>query len=274
MRVLFRFYMAAFTGLSHAALAQAPDAAPTEQPAGLPAKRVEYIGADGSRPGAADESSYRVETTFRDSVAGMRRQFYPSGKLRSVHPYAHVRRRILHGPTTTWYESGQQHSRQDYWAGQRHGELLVYYPDHTLRRRYVFEHGKRKEGACFGPDGQPAPYFEYYQEPIYSENGGDIRAAVTAMMRKGIYPEVVRQIGMDATVLITFTINTNGIVEDVRALPAKPGTVLAPAVAEGLKRLQDEGVWLVKHFKTFSPARLDGQPIAVPYTLPIHFSTY
>jgi protein TonB len=254
-------------GLGH------PAAPPPDTTAALPAKTVRYYDAADHSLSSAAGAAYRIETTFRDSTAGMQRVYYASGALKEIRPYAHVRRRVLHGPKTTWYESGRPHTREDYLGGVRHGELLVYYPDGQLRRRDLFVRGQRTAGACFDPAGQPVPYFEYSQKPVYSVGAGDDQAIARDLTRNGIYPEAVTRIEMDAQVAVQFVIDAQGKVQQVRALDARPHGFTAPVVDEAFKKLQAEAVWLVQHLKRFEPARLDGEPVATGYSLVIHFAT-
>ncbi|SHJ52384.1 protein TonB [Hymenobacter daecheongensis DSM 21074] len=222
---------------------------------------------------SAKNADYRVETIFRDSTAGMRRSYYASGKLKGVYPYAHIRRGILHGPKTTWYENGQQHTKQDYLAGARHGDLLVYYPDGQVRRHDVYVRGKRTQGACFGPDGRPVPYVEYLQPPIYSQGGGEVKALVQDLTRNARYPHRVAQLEMDARIVVTFIVDRQGKVQQVRALDAKPGTTAAPIVDEAFRLLQREAEWTVQHLKAFTPAKEDGEPVEYGYSVVVNFKT-
>ena len=74
---------------------------------------------------------------------------------------------IRFGTLTTWYEDGQMCTKEDYVRGVRHGDLLTYYPDGTLKRREHYENGFCGIGNCYGPDGNPVPYFAYEQLPLY-----------------------------------------------------------------------------------------------------------
>jgi protein TonB len=251
-----------------------PAAAQTAEPVAAVAlrpKKIEYFSAERRLLPTAEGASYRLETTYRDSIAGNVRKYDAAGKLKSMTAYGHLQLKIRHGVSTTWYENGQMHTKEDYVAGQPHGELLVYYPDGTLRRRDQFAKGERTAGQCFGPDGQPVAYFDYLQPPVYSEGAGDMQAVARAAVHKGVFPEVVAQMGMDANILVRFTVNEQGRVEQVHALPWKPEHPYPRHVLDGFQRLQQEAEWNVAHLKAFRPALLDGQPVAYELTVPINF---
>lgn len=244
----------------------------SQQPTNGPRpKQISYFDKAGNVLPSDSGADYRVETIYRDSVAGMTKFYYASGKLREVNPYAHVRRRVLHGPRTTWYETGKIHTKEEYLAGVRHGELLVYYPDGTVRRRDVFVRGKRTEGNCFGPDGQPVSYFEYLQPPMYAHGYDDQAALIRDLKRSGKYPERVLQVEMDAQIMVSFVVDVEGKLQNVKALDAKSGTVSHPAALEAFNLLRAEAEWMVRRLKPFAPARQDGEPIPYHCLVPITF---
>ena len=244
-------------------------------PASAPFPKItEYFDANHRALASATGATYRRETVRRDSVAGTVRQYDAAGKLQSVDSYGHLRLKIRHGVSTTWYANGQLHTREDYVAGQRHGELLVYYPDGTLRRRDQYERGTRTAGTCFGSAGEAVAYFEYWQPPVYSEGAGDLEAVAHAAVHKGVFPEVVAQLGMDAHVVVRFVVNEQGRVEQVRALPWQPQHTYPRHVLDGFARLQQEAEWNVAHLKPFRPARRDGQPVAYEMSVPINFHVW
>ena len=98
-----------------------------------------------------------------------------------------------------------------------------------------------------------------------------MQAVAHAAVHKGVFPEVVAQMGMDARILVRFTVNEQGQVEQVHALPWKPAHTYPRHVLDGFQRLQQEAEWNVAHLKAFRPALLDGQPVACELTVPINF---
>ena len=246
----------------------------TAQQVVLPPKKVDYFDAHDRRLPSEAGAAYRLETVWRDSVAGTERAYYASGKLKSAAMFGHLRRRIRHGLQTTWYENGQQHTKEDYRLGRRDGELLVYYPDGTVRRHEYFAGGQPGKCECFGPDGQPTAYFPYFQPPVYSEGNGDVAAIVQSAIRRGNFPEVVAQMGMDARIQVRFTVSPQGKVEQVHALDWKPSQPYPRPVLDAFQRLKQEAEWMVAHLKPFHPALLDGEPVADEMTVPIGFHVY
>ena len=73
------------------------------------------------------------------------------------------------------------------------------------------------------------------------------------------YPEAARQAGVFGSVLMEFTIDVDGRPTQIR-------------VAQGIdEALDQEAIRLVEEMPTWSPATVDGQPIATRHTMPLMF---
>lgn len=241
-------------------------------PNNIPLKSVEYLDSAHHLLPSAVGAMERVETVYRDSIAGAVRVLYASGKLKSFTPFGHVRHKIRHGGATTWYESGQLHTREEYVAGKLDGERLVYYPDGTLRRKERFVDDKRTAGACLGPDGKPVPYFEYMQMPVYSEGDGSNSAVVQAIQRRTNYPEKALALRLNARVFIGFTVNRFGAVTNVRTVKEPSIEQIAPNLRQAFNKMKEAALKAAQNLKPFTPGKLDGENVAVGYTVPITFT--
>jgi len=240
-------------------------------PAAPAAKKVEYFDAHHKPLSSADGADYRVETIMRDSVAGTERVYYSSGKLKKSTPYGHLRLRIEHGVKTTWYETGQMRSKEDYVAGKRHGDLLVYYPNGTLRRRDKFERDQRTAGECFGSEGQPIPYFEYLIMPVYSEGAGDNASVVAAIQRRTKYPTAAMRIELNACIFIGFTVTKTGAVSNVRVEREPAPAEIPPAARYAFATIKESALSAARQLHAFKPAQFEGEPVLIGYTVPITF---
>jgi hypothetical protein len=101
-----------------------------------PHKLTIYLAKDGHQIPAEGDVFRRIEVSFRDSASGTVRVFYPSGKVYSITPYAHIRRGLRHGIETTWSESGKLITRTEFVSGLPR-ELVSYYPNGQIRDRVV-----------------------------------------------------------------------------------------------------------------------------------------
>lgn len=84
-------------------------------------------------------------------------------------------------------------------------------------------------------------------------------ALMTHIQKTLRYPDDARQRRIEGTVVIQFTIKSNGSVSDINVL-------------NGVSRsLKNEVIRVVKTFTDFVPAKYDGQDVDYPFTLPIKF---
>ncbi|GAB3846849.1 hypothetical protein GCM10028822_07440 [Hymenobacter terrigena] len=267
-----RFWSAclALPGLFVAAMPAAAQSEPVAAVAPRP-KTIEYFSAEHRLLPTSEGANYRLETTYRDSVAGTVRKYDAAGKLKWIIPYGHLRLKIRHGVSTTWYENGQMHTKEDYVAGRQSGEMLVYYSDGTLRRRDQFVQGKRTAGECFDPDGQPTAYFEYRIKPVYSEGDGSNAAVVHAIQRQVQYPIEALRLALNARVIIGFTVDRQGRVQEVHVEKEPPVDQIAPQLREAFVLVKKSALDAARKLKSFQPGQIDGEVAPVGYTVPITF---
>jgi protein TonB len=224
----------------------------------VPPKTVEYIAPDGHVLPGPEGADHRLERVYRDSVSGVERIYSAKGTLKMSTPYAHLARHVKLGPQTTFYETGQLHSKEDFVGNQRNGELVVYYPDGQLKRRETYVADKRQAGNCFAPDGSPVAFTEYEVMPTYQGGGQDkITRAIMANVR---YPAEALRAQTQGRVFVAFRVGVAGQVEDIKVVKGVSGALDAAAVAA------------VKKLGLFVPGTQDGEPVAVSFTIPVTFS--
>jgi protein TonB len=250
-------------------LAQAPEP-PTQSP---PPVKTAYFDATGFRLSSEAGADYRTETTYRDSVGGVVREYYlPSGKLREYTPYANLRRKQRHGTSSQYYESGQLRQQVTYQAGKMVGDLVTYYPDGTLKRRDHHVPGQPVTGECFGADGQPRPYFSYQKMPVYTEGAGDQAAVVAAVMHNTRYPREALRQRVYGKVRVLFIVDKHGLVQHVRPDEKTNMELVPEALVPAYRLLQEAAVDAVRQLKPFQPGQQDGEPVPVSYSVPLTFN--
>lgn len=203
---------------------------------------------------------YRRTTEYRDSVAGIVREYWPSGQLRSATAYAHIQKNIVHGACESWYENGQQASHADYAHGQLSGERRLYFATGQLKRYEHYQDGQRTIGECYTEQGEPAPFAEYEVLPVYGEGLGDERAIIAAIARGIQYPAAALAAGAQGQVFVRFVVLADGQVDKVEVVKG-----VAPA-------LDAETVRAVRQLQRFQPGLQDGAPVAYSFTVPVSYS--
>jgi protein TonB len=251
--------------LSTALVSQAQQATP----ATYPYKETKYFDAAGVELPTPLGSAYWLQTIYCDSVSGVVRRCYPSGKLKEYIPYANLRHHILHGTVSTWDENGQMRTKEEYVRGYRHGQLLTYYPDGTLQRHDTYSYGRSLVGTCFGPDGRPILYSTYEQLPLYP--GGEamlvkevrrrIRLLPTDAWQFRYYRESSSEGFIGGEVKVAFTVAIDGTVKDVTINMSSMQPSINNQVLAAVRRLS----------KRFSPGQRNGQPVEARLELPLSF---
>jgi protein TonB len=260
-------FLLALAVASHTASAQQSDSLATTPAASRPDK-IEYLNQDDEKLPSEVGAVYERQTIYRDSVRGaVRIYFLPSGKLRSYTPYANLKRHVRHGPVSHYYESGQLRLQEACVAGKLQGERVVYYPNGTLKRRDQLVPGQLATGQCFGPDGQPIPYFAYEVMPQYV---GGQDALLHDVALNTHYPTEALRRGVYGIVKIQFVVDKDGKIQKVRPEPTPAGAVPAK-LASAYQQLQEAAMEAVRQLKPFEPGRQDGQAVAVSYTVPVTF---
>ncbi|MDQ2770274.1 MAG: TonB family protein [Bacteroidota bacterium] len=227
---------------------------------------------DFRRTTADDLAAFCVETTFRDSLSGITRVYYPSGFLRQYVPFADVNRQLVHGTLSTWYEDGQMRSKQEFLGGVRNGDLRTYYPDGTLMRSEQYEQGRCGVGKCYAPNGEPVPYFAYEQLPLYP--GGEAQLLkelehavrlnaqeLAAMYRESGRMQNLPHNGWKRQVDVELTVAPDGHVINAR---------VANSTAYFLNNAALRAVGRLK--RQFVPGRRDGQVTLSYLTVPVFYT--
>ena len=223
-----------------------------------PYKITEYIDAFGQKLPSEDGAHHRIERTFRDSLSGSEKLYNAAGKLTQITPYADMAHLIKLGPQTTFYETGQLRTKEDFVGAQRNGEFLVFYPEGKHKRREIYMADKRQSGNCFAPDGSPVAFYEYEKMPTYKGGGTNkLTQDIAANVR---YPAEALRAQTQGKVFVTFQVGVNGQVEDIKVLKGISAALDAAAIAA------------VKKLGVFDPGTQDGEPVAVSFTIPVTFS--
>ena len=237
-----------------------------------PQSITSFFTADFQLTTAADTTALCAETTFRDSLSGTTRVYYPSGNLKQYIPYLDVARGVRYGCVTTWYENGQMCTKEDYVRGLRHGDLLTYYPDGTLKRREHCQDGRCGVGTCYDANGYPVPYFAYEQLPLYPGGEERLLKEITkavrlnpkemAEARRAVrhMPDMV-QYGWQREVDVELVVAPDGRIANARVVQSTAG-FLNGAVLRAVAKLQ----------RQFVPGRRDGQVMTSFLTVPLYYT--
>ncbi|HEX8426298.1 TonB family protein [Hymenobacter sp.] len=199
----------------------------------------------------------RTDTVRGANGAATISRYYANGQKQEEIPYLLVRKNELHGTQTRWFENGRVQATEHYANNQRHGQLLTYYPDGTLRRREEYQQGKQVKAECFAANGKPVAYFDYLQFPEYP---GGLLELLGTIQRNTKYPKEALRKEEQGKVFVDFVVSSEGVVQDAH-------------VKKSVNPLLDqEALRVVNSLRGWKPARLDGEATDVVFTLPVTFT--
>jgi len=110
-------------------------------------------------------------------------------------------------------------------------------------------------GKCYSRTGADTAYFEYLIQPGFP--GGEY-ARQKFLSDNLIYPDSARENGIQGKVYITFFIETDGRLSDIRLL-------------NGAKELSGEALRVVKKMPKWNPGYKEGNKVRVKINMPIKF---
>jgi protein TonB len=253
--------LAAQTGFCQALPSASAAVAPTAMPASKPAKRTLYFDARGRQVAATDSVDHREELIFRDSVGGMVRIYYPSGKLRRIEPYLHFDQDIRHGVESGFYETGEIKSRYEYRFGKQVGEGIRYYRSGAVRSRIKYADGVQKpqvEYFTMAGAPRPAPDSTKDQMPVLRKGGN--AEIVSYIMRHVVYPTEALRREIKGRVFVSFIVDEAGFIRHVHVVKS-PSPMLNEAAMRAVASLG-----------RLKPGMQEGEPVDVGFTVPITFA--
>ncbi|WP_210427992.1 hypothetical protein [Hymenobacter artigasi] len=224
-------------------------------PPAVPPKVSIYLTPTGKQLPNSVGADHWAQIAMRDSVSGIMREYYSSGKLWRVIPFANVRLGIRHGVVLSYDEAGKLYRREDFLSGQRQGELQLFDATGALSRTIVYAHDKKVSQQCFTAAGLPRECQPDKQLPQYPRGTAGLIAAIE---QAAVLPteEVLRH-GF-GTVVIKLLVDAEATIIGTTVVRA-PTARMGQAVLEAVKAI-----------KPFVAAGMvDQEPVSVLYYLPI-----
>lgn len=145
---------------------------------------------------------------------------------------------------------------EQYESGKLQGELRSYYPNGALKRIERYEKGEFTGGECFNEDGSARAFTRFQQVPEYP--GG--QDAMMRFLEDSLqYPDAAFDGGYEGKVIVSFVVDKEGNVTDVRLLKDIGGGCGAEAMR------------IVKAMPRWQSGLVDDVPVWVRYSLPLTF---
>lgn len=190
-----------------------------------------------------------------DEADGLYVAWYEDGRVSQRGEYADGQRT---GPWISVHRNGQKRSKGSYAAGRPVGEWRYYYDTGQLSALQLLSRDKGPALAFFNEDGSPyVGKLRTRQLPQFP--GGDA-ALLSYVARSTTYPRNTRRKGITGKVYVSYTVDEQGRVGQVRVVQG-----LSPETDQEARRV-------VASLPAFEPGREFNVPTAMTFTVPIHFS--
>lgn len=146
----------------------------------------------------------------------------------------------------------------------RNGALLQFYPNGKIRRREVYKRGDFVSGELLAEDGSALPFSTpYFEAPEYPNGVMDFaKKCANSLSSKTFMNMLNKGKKVQGTVLIQFTVNTEGKIEDIKVIKSLHPKLDEDAVKALQKAAEDE---------TLIPAKIEGTPVNYKMVTPISF---
>lgn len=197
------------------------------------------------------DDSLLVKTYSRDNILrfeGYFSAYVPGGKYVD---------QVRNGVQKYYNDSGDHLYYSETWrVNKLDGELRTYYPGGALKRIEHWKDGLFVDGQCFNEDGSARQFTRFQLAPEFPGGEEKMMRYVSNNIK---YPKKAKKRGVQGTAVVSFVVNKDGSISDIRILK-DPG--------EGCG---EEAARVVREMPKWNPGSMDDHPVKVRYTFPLRF---
>jgi TonB family protein len=218
-------------------------------------KSIRPDNRDGNFTYYFENGNIQIECIYDDNVLdGPFNEWYESGQQKVSQAFMDGE---LDGAYTSWREDGTYMLQATYSEGERNGYFISYYENGQKVRNDLYENDILIDGKCFTPEGDPTEYFPYVKMPDFQ--GG--RSGLLKFIRNELkYPSDARRRGYEGSVIVLFTVDKEGNVQD------------AQIINGDIRSFNQEALRVARAMPKWIPGELDGVPSPMQVTIPIEFT--
>jgi TonB family protein len=145
---------------------------------------------------------------------------------------------------------------KNYKKGKLDGEYISYYSNRIIKRKEKYRHGKFINGNCYSISGQDTTFFPRFLMASFPGGNNELNKYIISNLK---YPKEALKQNIYGKVFVSFVINKEGEVEDIK-------------VIKGVNFFLDRSALdVVKNMPKWIPGRQDGVPVKMLFTIPISF---
>lgn len=217
-----------------------------------------YYNSSGDTVNFFSEAHYygviRIDSSGHSRIT--EELFYKNGNLKSSTQYSNTEKKIQNGNEKTWSENGVLLSEINYNSNKLNGTLKTWWKNGVQKRNDLYINDSLISGKCFDSTGKEIPHFAFMISPEFP---GGLKEMYTFIITNLDYPEDAKEKGIQGKVYVSFVIEKDGNVSNVKVV-----TSIHPL-------LDEEAIRVVSTFPQWKPGLRDGEPIKTRYKLPVFF---
>ena len=163
----------------------------------------------------------------------------------------------LNGKSIKYWGNQQVQEEGSYNADKKIGSWFLYYDNGKIAGEEMYDsEGKKIDGKYFTKMGSAVDYEDLFSRPTYK---GGINEFYKYLASNIQFPPAAIKSGATGTVKLSFTVNKDGVVEDIIVVQSPDYDLEREAI-----RVLSKSKWI--------PGKMFGEVVKVKYTLPIKFS--
>lgn len=148
---------------------------------------------------------------------------------------------------------------ENYKNNLLHDSTITYYPNGQIKRIEIYRDGKLKTGNCFDENGTKIKYTPLIK---MAEFPGGAQKMYEWLENNIKYPEKMRNLDEEGEVKVSFEVNENGEIRNIKILESNHQDFTVEALN------------LLKLMPKWNHAIIDDVPESMKFTLPIKFKLY
>lgn len=215
--------------------------------------------SEGYNESTFDDGTVRFKGTYLNGKReGISLNYQKGGALRSSYVYKNGK---TNGASKVFHDNGALYSEGNYLGGEKSGEWKWYREDGTLASTELYsKSGRLKKLAFFDAQGNEIKSRKKDQLKGVIDDKKELHKRIQKHVLKNYkYPEVMRNAGFEARVYVTFEIDKNGDVVDLKS------------TSDSHPSFDLEAMNMLRTLPKQTPAVAHNVPISVSFRIPIAF---
>jgi protein TonB len=180
--------------------------------------------------------------------------YYETGRIKSEGEYIKNKK---DGDWINYYNNGNKDTESSYISGKSNGDWIWYYENGNISARENYKNGSRVKAIFWDQNGQQIDSSK--AEYNASFQGGNVNEFGKWVSERIVYPNAAISLGKTGKLVIKFSIDKNGEVQDVKVI--KSSNIL----------LDSEAIRVVKSSPAWKPAKQHNREVKQNFLIPIVF---